>query len=357
MSNLNELDVSTPLNGESVAIMAAEIRNLKTILKNVILAAHKNDGSLKPFENNTIEVTNITAGSVTTEKLADGSVNEDKLIDDSVSTPKLANESVTTEKLANQSVTIDKIALNAVGTNQLKSHPSENTERGVETDNIKDLAVNNAKISDVALEKLTGGANDQFLFKVAGAWAAVSAGGALVYNVLTNQFDLGSLIQVATFGDVKTSGASGGTTTANTWVTRTLGEISDPDNIMTFSGNSFKLKTGNYLFYAIVPASHVDRNQACLFLNPNTALTDNRIALYGSSEYTSIATVNGHSMICGLLTVLDEDDVYSIKHYCSISSTVNDLGHPASSIIDPLLPVGAPAPVEIYTQGFLAKLS
>lgn len=362
VNNLNQLDVGFPLDSASPAELAAALREVKTVLKTVMLQSLKANGELR-----SIDGTQLSTGSVGEGNIQDGAVTLGKLSDDSVTTSNIADGAITAAKLASGSITELKygaasiptsaykdssIPLSAlaatIGSTNLSSSASNDTNRAVGSDHIKTGAVTSEKVASLEVTKLSGGSSLSIAMRVSDSWAPVALTGALSYDAV-NGFTITSPVTAICFGDAKSRGSAGGTTTANTWVTRDLGEISDPSNIATFSGNAFFLEPGNYVFFARVPACNVGKHQARLWKDDGD---DETIALIGTSEVATGAGVQTFSVISGYLVVTDNSHTYEIQHWCESSNGTSDLGNPASSDNSD----GLSGYQELYTTGTLIKL-
>lgn len=364
MSTLNDIDTSLPLNSDSPAELAAEIRLLKETVKNLMMVPFNNNGSLKSIlisslAGDSVGTEQLVDGSVTGAKLAAGAVGEEKLASLSVGTAKLINEAVTVSKLGNQSVDNTKLANNAVrnvhlgeavNADRLGNSTTDDAVRAVGQNHLKDGAVTDRSVTDVGAAKLSGGANGMFLYKTGGVWTPVEVAGALTFNTISGLFELSSQFKIALVGDSKARAAAGGATTADTWVERDLGELADVDNVVTFTGNSFKLVQGLYFLVFRVPASNVGRHQARLFQDNGDST--NIIPAWGSSAVASGAGVMSYSEIICVLDVSSDDWSFKIQHWCQNTVGANDLGVPASS--DNTVVYGNHS--EMYTQGYIIKV-
>lgn len=364
LQNLNELDVATPLNGDSQADLAAAIREIKTVLKAVLLVSHKPEGSFRTIEGNLISANSVgtatlVEGSVTTAKLADNSVTSTKLADNSVSLGKIADGAVTLNKLADASIHEGAFRPNSIPAIALKEKLTGagigfsalvDADRAITTDHIKDLAVTDAKIDKVSVTKLIGGAPLSIAMRVADAWAPVVLAGALSYNTATNQFEIVSPIKLAIIGDVRNRGSNGGAATAGAWLSRSIGEVSDNNGIINFSGNTFTLIAGKYQIVIRVPASNVGKHQARLKVNKGVAGTE--IALWGTSASAVGVGSQTESTISGFFEVTSVDWVFSVEHYCLNTVGDTDLGIASSS--DNAIVYANHK--ELFTNGYLVKL-
>lgn len=384
-NSLNDLDVAEPLDGASPAELLLAFRQLKAVVKNALLTAHYPDGrirtgSISNLDANSVGADQLVAKAVTAAKIDDLAVGTDELADLAVTAAKLADGSVTEAKYDAASIpaaaykpnTIPLTALSAFVTRSYLSASSSNDAvRAVTANAIADNAVVDRTIQSMSLGKLSGGADQNMLINLAGVWSAVAVSGGLTYDPGTATFVVSSGVKVATVVDAKSRGTDGGTATSGIWNIRTLGELIDDNNLLTFSANKFKLVLGTYFFYIECPAYNVGQHQARLF-----DVTNNAAVLWGSSETTSTTvtiatggtadphthtgTINNSSksVLIGAFEVTDADTEYQIEHWIQTSVGASDLGKAASS--DNTLPVG-PSPFanhrEIYTQGFVVKIA
>ena len=109
LNNLNQLLTGKPLDGASASELAEAIREIKTVLKNVLLQAHLPSGQLR-----SVSVDNLNIGSVGTAQLIDLAVTTAKIAALAVGTEQLNSGSVVTAKLADGAVTADKLAPGSV---------------------------------------------------------------------------------------------------------------------------------------------------------------------------------------------------------------------------------------------------
>jgi hypothetical protein len=368
IGSLNDLDVAEPLDGASPAELLEAFRQLKTLVKNTLLVSHHPDGRLRSGS-----VSNLDADSVGSLQIAAKAVTIGKIDDLAVTTATIADGAVTAVKLANGSVTEDKygtasipaaaykpntIPLTALGgfitRNYLSSHANNDALRAVTELAIADNAVVDRAVKNVGVGKLTGGSDLSALIKLSGVWTAVALSGGLTYDPDTSSFVVQSGVKVAIVADAKSRGTDGGGAVSGSWNIRTLGELVDEENLLTFSANKFKLLPGTYFFYLECPAYNVGLHQARLF-----DVTNNEAVLWGSSASSTAASgITTKSVLVGAVTNTDADTEYQIEHWVATAVGSSDLGKASSS--DNTLPSG-PAPFanhrEIYTQGFVVKIA
>jgi hypothetical protein len=352
-NNMNELDSARPADTESRNIVGAAIRELKRVIKNVFAVAHNADGSLKPLAtpeqlgsgivttdklaNGAVTSDKIGALALTGDKLANAAISEDKLADDSVGTTKLKAAAVQTAKLADSAVTEQKLANGAVASGKIAAG-------AVTTDKIADGAVTDAKIGSVAFGKITGVSDGYILIGSGGNLVAVPIAGDATLSV-DGTLTLNATSNVASFADYKARGTHGGNFVSG-WATRDLQEISDPANLMAFTGNKFTLTTGRYIFHAMVPGYGNFRHQARLLADLGP---ENAVLLWGSSAVNG--TSCGFSVIDGIIEVQDSW-VLSIEQWFSGTSSAQEFGFAASS--DNSTPYSNHT--EVYTSGWVMKV-
>ena len=361
MSSLNEIDVATPLNGATPQQLLEEVRALKYILKSVLLTGLNPDGTLK-----TGSVSSVAAGTITEAGLVDSSVTAPKIANGAVTTDKLGTGSVTAAKMGAGSVTEAKYGAASIPTAAFKPNSlpiaslagfisreflsksaSVDSDRAVTADHIANGAVIDRTITSMALAKLIGGADGDFLFNIGGVWSAVPVSGALSYDSGTNTFVVENTLMAAVVGDAKARGSDGGTATPSVWNLRALGEIFDPNSIVTFFSSSFSLLSGLYVVYIKCPACQVGKHQARLF-----DVTNSEPKIWGSSESAVGTTNQTDSVICGLLDVSDAATVYELQHYVEATVGATDFGRSTSSDNTTVYSSHR----EVYTSGFLIKI-
>lgn len=362
--SLNDLSPGTPINGASQAELAEAIRQLKAVVLNVLLQSHKPSGALRDISADILSSSSIGTGqivneSVTADKLAEASVTAVKLAIDAVVSAAIAANAVTGDKIADgalevrhfpaECVPLEALA-EALSGAQIQSSALDDTLRAIGADHLKDGAVTDRAVANVAVTKLTGGTVGQLLVNNGTGWTALSLSGGLSYNSTTGQFVIEQSVKQAVIGDVKARGANGGGS-ATSWTTRDLGEISDESGIVAFSGNTFKLLPGTYAFYARCPVNGaVGRHQARLVqTNTDASIV---IPIWGTSEQC-VAAQSGWSIVQGSLIVTDADTVFKLEHWTQNAVATSGFGLAASS--DNSTPYASHA--EIFTTGTISKLA
>lgn len=360
--NLNVLDPATPLDGCTPYELIESVRQLKGLVKNLLLVSMLPDGRIRSDAVTTLAASSVGASqlvdlAITAEKLADGSVTAAKIADDAVTAAKLAANSVTEDAYADASIPAAAFKPNTIPVSAfadfitralLKQSATVDEDRAVTADHIANEAVVDRTIKTMSVAKLSGGADYDMLLRIAGVWTPIAIAGALTFNSTSGLFELDNGIKAAAFGDTKARGSNGGTATAGAWNVREIGEITDPSNLTTIASNAVKLLAGKYLIYCTVPASAVGKHQARLF-----DLTNSAPVIWGSSEQSPATTAQTRSIICGVFEVTDPDVEYRIEHYVQNSVGSTDLGVAASS--DNSTVYGTHS--ENYTYGFVLKIS
>lgn len=353
--NLDNLDVATPHDGASAYELALAIRQIKSVLKAVVLNAHQPNGMLKGGS-----VTEVAAGAVGETQLADGSVISAKLATGAVVNGKIGALAVTADKIATAAITETKYAAASIPTSAFKPNSiplsafSETFSSAYLADNaivsrhIASSSITDAKVADVAVGKLTGGSNGQFLFNVSGVWTPVSAGGALVYSSETGTFSFTSGLAAAYFADVKTSGNDGGAGTSGTWVQRSIAEMANMDqaDITTFNSNCVIFDIGTYFIHARCPAYGVGMHKARLMKRKVADDSDPTVVCMGSNAVAP-AGVQTDSIIECYVVVADSLWKYYIEHYVDTAVGATDFG----------LATDATSIDEVYTQGYAVKVA
>lgn len=357
--NLNNIDVGFPLEGATTGQLAAEVRELKEILKGVLLNAHKTDGSLKDTA-----VTTVAQNSVDSGQLKDGAVGTVVIGDLAVTTAKLAEGSVTTVKIADDAVTEDKLANNSLkarhfSTNSIpltalggtltyeyiSGHESIDEARAIRSLHIANKAVLDRCIESMSFEKLSGGTDNQILLKQGTTWTTVTLGGGLAFNTTTGLFETNTGLRAALFGQSVTVGTGGGAATSATWVPRLLSEIEDSSDFMTFSSGKFSLKKGTYFLNVQAAAYSVGRHQTRL-----TNTGDDNATIYGSTELAHTNTQTS-SFLGALLVITDEADLFTLEHWVETASGANDFGKAASGVTP------EDGQVDRFVSAFIIKIS
>lgn len=363
MSNLNDLDPGVPTNQATYAEVLSELRNLKALVKSILLVSFEPNGRLKTgaltgLAADSIGSEELKPNAVTETELADGSVTQDKVAAGAIIAAHLAAESVTEDAYGPASIPQDAFKDNTIKMShlaervlaaQLGSHLTDDTLRAVTQWALGNACVTDRAVNDVGYNKLTGGDNGQILFKNAGAWQAVSVSGSgdLTFDALTGLFKLGQIVKCAVLGDSRSRGTDGGTALATTWNLRTIGELHDPDGIATISSNRIKLLEGKYLVAVRSPVNGaIGLHQARLMDYTNT-----QPVLWGSSESTPSANDGGASWIFGAVEVTDPDTEYTIEHYTTNGVATVGLGAAASSGNTPAYG----SHEELYTIAFIVK--
>ena len=169
--NANSLriqNVATP-TGTSDATNKSYVDAQVTSIINTTLPGNvfSADGSVTIVDNNPgvgdIDLA-LTAGSVTTAKLANNSITTDKIVDNNVTGVKFANNTITTAKIADQAITSAKLAVDSVTSNRIAAGAVGTTRiadssitalkittDAVTTDKIQDDAVTAGKLANTSV--------------------------------------------------------------------------------------------------------------------------------------------------------------------------------------------------------------
>lgn len=359
-TNLDVLDVATPIDGASAYELAEAVRQIKVVLKAVIQHSHKPNGALKGGT-----ITELGAASVGTTQLVDGAVTAGKLGTGSVVTGKIGTAAVTADKLGNgclmtvhfssAGVTGGGIPTSAFKTNSIPLSALQATLTGsylgdgsVATRHLEAACVTDEKVSGVGIAKLSGGVDGQFLFRVAGVWTAVSADGSLSYDATTGKFSMNSGLAIAYFGDVKASGTPGGAGTTDTWTQRVIAEMADMDqaDIVTFNSNFFILDPGTYLVHVRTPASGVG-NHKCRLMKQKVADGSDPTVVSVGSNSAAVTDVQTDSVVDCYLVVTDALWKYYVEHWIETGVGTSDYGIASSTT----------STSEVYTQGYVIKVA
>ena len=108
------------------------------------LAADSVNGS--KIADDSIDSEHYVNESIDAQHIADNNITTAKIADANVTLAKLASNSVDSSKIVNANVTVDKIGNDAVTADKLLDHASDDSQRAVTTDHIKDNAVTIAKL-------------------------------------------------------------------------------------------------------------------------------------------------------------------------------------------------------------------
>ena len=163
----------------------------------------------------------------------------------------------------------------------------------VQTADIANSAVTDAKISALTSSKLTG------------ALPAISGA------ALTNLPAGGKFASYAVIADQKSQGTAGGTPPNTTaYNTRDLNTIlTDPDSIVSVSSNQFTLQAGTYLISASAPAYQAQRNQILIY-----NVTDSTVVAVGTGEYVDSSENVQTRSFAKNKTTISGAKVFEIRH-------------------------------------------
>jgi hypothetical protein len=153
--------------------------------------------------------------------------------------------------------------------------------------------------------------------------ARLASGDIVAATVSQIKTLLGSPIFIAVLEDQKTSGTDGGTFTNGADQTRTLNtEVSDPDGIVSLSGNQFTLGAGTYILQWRAPAFRVNPHQSMLY-----SVTGSAVVQRGSSEFTDDGNSNATNNSSGTaLVTTGGSTTYEIRHRCQTTRATDGFG-------------------------------
>jgi hypothetical protein len=194
-------------------------------------------------------------------------------------------------------------------------------------------AVSNAAIADdaITLAKMAGGTDGELItYDTSGDPTTVptgSSGEVLTSNGAgtTPTFQAaaggGLYASVAIIQDQKAAQATGGSTSAESWLTRDLNtEVSDADGIVSISSNQFTLQAGTYTIKWTAPASGCDRHQTRL-----KNVTDTTYSVGGLMIASGADNVENRSVGATILTIASAK-VFIIQHYAQSSQATSGFG-------------------------------
>ena len=174
----------------------------------------------------------------------------------------------------------------------------------VQTADIANSAVTDAKISALTSSKLTG------------ALPAISGA------ALTNLPAGGKFASYAIIADQKATDTAGGSSTTGTFNTRDLNtELADPDGIVTISSNQFTLQAGTYRLHASSPAYKAARHQIIIW-----NATDSSITAVGTPEYCGGGeSVSNRAFATGRTTITGAK-AFEVRHRVGYAEATYGLG-------------------------------
>ncbi len=174
----------------------------------------------------------------------------------------------------------------------------------VQTADIANSAVTDAKISALTSSKLTG------------ALPAISGAN------LTNLPAGGKFASYAIICDQKATDAAGGSTSTGTFNVRDLNtELVDDDNIVSISSNQFTLQAGTYLLRASAPAYKAARHQIIIW-----NATDSSVAIVGTSEYCHQTNGNMTRSFAQGRATIGAAKAFEIRHRVGNAETTYGFG-------------------------------
>ena len=174
----------------------------------------------------------------------------------------------------------------------------------VQTADIANSAVTDAKISALTSSKLTG------------ALPAISGAS------LTNLPAGGKFASYAIICDQKATDANGGSSSTGQFFVRDLNtELADPDGIVSISSNQFTLQAGTYLLKASAPAQGAARHQIII----NNA-TDSAVAVLGMNAYSNSSSVTTSRAFASGRVTIGSAKVFEIRHRVESARSTDGLG-------------------------------
>ena len=357
IDSLDNLDVGSPTSYETLEEVAASVRQLKAIVRNVILQEHTARGVTKQAD-----LVNTLIGLIDSDQIKNHAVTESKIAPKAVSSEKIADGALVERLFVSDSIpgtslkagTVPLTALaSVINATALGSSASEDGLRAVGADHIKTNAVTDRTIANVNVSKLIGGPTvDSLLLKVNGTWQAVEllSGGALSFDNTTGLLKLDTLLKVCVFGDIKAGSTVGGNVaTANVWTRREIGNIFDSHNIASFSNNKITLPVGNYIGIAFVPGHAVGGHQARLVQHTTVDSVETMTEVsVGSSAYSAAGVTTTSILLFGL-NIVGEAGTYSIEHIMrTVGTGSTELGNAVSTTVE--------GRTEMYTMGVVLKV-
>ena len=256
------------------------------------------------YVDRSIDAVHIATGTITANELAANSVGTSELGADCVTNAELADNccnsnqyvdrSIDAVHIATGTITANELAANSVGTSELANN-------SVDSDHYVTASIDNAHLADdavgVAELSASGSASSSTFLRGDNSWAATG----------------GKFSAYAMIEDRKSDGTNGGTFSGGAWRTRDLNtEVTDPNNIVSISSNTFALSgstSDKYLVRWRSPAYKVDVHGSRLYCT-----TDSNVAAKGSASVCKgnygIATTISHGM-----ARLDGGKSYRIEAY------------------------------------------
>ena len=140
--------------------------------------------------------------------------------------------------------------------------------------------------------------------------------------------------RIAAVKDVKAYNEYGGASTAETWITRDLNNLSDPSSIgLIVSGNTIEFPAGTYKINWKSPAWRVYIFTSKLEYSTDSTFGSGVTSVQGSSEFASNASSDGtmtQSSSIGILpsVTFTEKTYVRIRHWGTVGKTINGLGIP-----------------------------
>ena len=173
------------------------------------------------------------------------------------------------------------------------------------TSTVADGTIGDSKITAMSASKLTG--------------ALPALDGSALTNIFSPSYAL--------LEDRKTTGTVGGTTVnPSAFAQRQLNtEVSDPDGIVTLSGNSFTLGSGTYRIDWGCPAYNCGANKSRLFDSTNTIYYDGESAFANNSGNGGTSYSRGSSIV-----TLTGNATFQIQHRANDANIASGYGRASS---------------------------
>lgn len=167
-------------------------------------------------------------------------------------------------------------------------------------------------------------------------WMPVSGStGSQVLDNVAGNLSWQPRVKYVILRDEKTAGTNGGSSVANTWVTRVLNVLDTNIPAVTLITNQLSLPAGKYKIYITCPARNTNAHQCRLY-----NVSDQSIALYGTVSIGQAFSSNivTYSTIIGTIQI-SSSKLFSIQHITETSVTSSGLG------------IAGGFGIEVYTMG------
>lgn len=133
--------------------------------------------------------------------------------------------------------------------------------------------------------------------------------------------------KVAVISDVKASGATGGTFTSGSWITRDLNTVEGDSDLVNLSSNQITLRSGRYAIEALAPAYNVENHVIKL-----RDVTNGLDLIMGTSSFDESGSGLNSGSISHLSGVVNFSaaTILEIQHRCSATQATSGLGRSTS---------------------------